>query len=406
MKMRQSKENSSISTLLRVRELLILIGLLSYGQLVFAGSLAFSSSSYSVAENSGTVTITVNRSGSTAAAATVTVVSENGTAGAADFDSVSQSLSWGIGDSAAKTFTVAIKDDEIVETTESLTLKFTAATGDGTGGNATINITDYEEGKLQFSASTFSGQENSLQVIATISRVSGTNGPATVKVKSSTTATSAASNTNDYNDVDTTISFANGESSKTVSVVLKNDNVAELSEFFELTLSSPTNAGLGTVKSTTVEIKDADLDFTSTLKLLTKTVDNITQPKLVDLTQNSILDSKKKTLDLVNTIPILTLTELEAKQDPDGLMTIDVETDRVYLRPIAIKRSSAGATPNINVRDDINSTFSTSYVCFAQDKFTQNVTKRICRVVVLTAPLNFQYQNAVNRRCCPKKFSI
>ena len=82
MKMRQSKENSSISTLLRVRELLILIGLLSYGQLVFAGSLAFSSSSYSVAENSGTVTITVNRSGSTAAAATVTVVSENGTAGA------------------------------------------------------------------------------------------------------------------------------------------------------------------------------------------------------------------------------------------------------------------------------------------------------------------------------------
>ncbi len=360
MKMRQSKENSSISTLLRVRELLILIGLLSYGQLVFAGSLAFSSSSYSVAENSGTVTITVNRSGSTAAAATVTVVSENGTAGAADFDSVSQSLSWGIGDSAAKTFTVAIKDDEIVEATESLTLKFTAATGDGTGGNATINITDYEEGKLQFSASTFSGQENSLQVIATISRVSGTNGPATVKVKSSTTATSAASNTNDYNDVDTTISFANGESSKTVSVVLKNDNVAELSEFFELTLSSPTNAGLGTVKSTTVEIKDADLDFTSTLKLLTKTVDNITQPKLVDLTQNSILDSKKKILDLVNTIPILTLTELEAKQDPDGLMTIDVETDRVYLRPIAIKRSSVGATPNINVRDDINSTFSTS----------------------------------------------
>ena len=201
MKMRQSKENSSISTLLRVRELLILIGLLSYGQLVFAGSLAFSSSSYSVAENSATVTITVNRSGSTAAAATVTVVSENGTAGAADFDSVSQSLSWGIGDSAAKTFTVAIKDDEIVETTESLTLKFTAATGDGTGGNATINITDYEEGKLQFSASTFSGQENSLQVIATISRVAGTNGPATVKVKSSTTATSAASNTNDYNDV-------------------------------------------------------------------------------------------------------------------------------------------------------------------------------------------------------------
>ena len=96
MKMRQSKENSSISTLLRVRELLILIGLLSYGQLVFAGSLAFSSSSYSVAENSNTAKITVNRSGSTAAILAMLVVSENGTANTADFDSVSQSLSWGI----------------------------------------------------------------------------------------------------------------------------------------------------------------------------------------------------------------------------------------------------------------------------------------------------------------------
>ena len=41
-------------------------------------------------------------------------------------------------------------------------------------------------------------------------------------------------------------------------------------------------------------------------------------------------------------------------------MTFDVEKDRVYLRPIAIRRSPPGAAPNINVRDDINSTFLTS----------------------------------------------
>ena len=62
----------------------------------------------------------------------------------------------------------------------------------------------------------------------------------------------------------------------------------------------------------------------------------------MDLTQNSLLDRKKKITDFVNEIPILTLTELEAKQDTDGLMTIDVEKDRVYLRPIAIQAFCSG----------------------------------------------------------------
>ena len=81
---------------------------------VMAGSLSFSSATYSVAENVSTLTITVNRTGSTSAVASVTVVSENGTAGAADFTAVSQALNWGIGDAAAKTFTVAILDDALV----------------------------------------------------------------------------------------------------------------------------------------------------------------------------------------------------------------------------------------------------------------------------------------------------
>ena len=46
-------------------------------------------------------------------------------------------------------------------------------------------------------------------------------------------------------------------------------------------------------------------------------------------------------------------------------MTIDVETDRVYLGQL-IKRSTAGSLPNINVRDDINSTFSTNQGWFLE----------------------------------------
>ena len=361
MKMRLNTKNRTKSIFLRTVSWIFLLASFAYSPLVSAGTLAFSSGAYSIAENASNLTITVNRTGDATAAATVTVVSENGSAtSGSDFAVVSQDLSWGTTDSAAKTFTVSITDDAIFEGGENFTLKFTGATGDSTGGATTVTISDYEEGKLQFSSSTFSGQEDSLQVTATISRVSGTNGPATVKLQSSPAASSVASTTADYTVVDTTVSFADGEVAKNVNVVLKNDNVAELSEFFKLTLSDPTNAALGTVVSATAEITDTDPDWTSTLTLLTKTVDNITQSQLVDLAQNSIIDASKEILDLVNAIPILTLTDLEVKQDGDGLMTIDVETDRAYLRPIAIKRSPIGSLPNINVQDDINSTFLTS----------------------------------------------
>ena len=169
-------QNTRIATptvTLRAASWLFLFVCLPYGQLVSAGTLAFSTSSYSVAENASNLTITVNRTGSTVAAAAVTVVSEIGSAGASDFTAVSQALSWAIADSAAKTFTISILDDAVLEGSENFTLKFTGATGDSTGSAATVVINDYEEGKLQFSASTFSGEEGSLAVVATINRVDG-----------------------------------------------------------------------------------------------------------------------------------------------------------------------------------------------------------------------------------------
>ena len=324
-----------------------------------AGSLSFASSTYTVAENASTVTITVNRTGSTAATASVTVVSNSGTAEATDFTTVSQVLNWGIGDAAPKTFTVTIKDDAIVEGTENFTLKFTAASGDGTGGDATVSISDFEEGKLQFFADTFTGQEDNGQLGVVIQRYLGADGPATVKLVT-TDGTPAANSTTDYTPFNATVSLGHGETLKSVAIPLINDDVAEFSEYFKVILSDATGASLGSITTANAEIKDTDEDFTSTVKLLTKTVKNVNQGKLIDLTQESLLDSTKKILDLVNSIPILTLTELSAKQDTDGLLTIDVEEDRVYLRPISVKRSASGVLPEINIRDDVNTTFVTN----------------------------------------------
>ena len=76
------------------------LGTLFLNNTIKAGSLSFSASTYTALENAANLTVTVNRTGSTAAAAGVTVVSVNGTASASDFTAVSQALSWGIGDSA------------------------------------------------------------------------------------------------------------------------------------------------------------------------------------------------------------------------------------------------------------------------------------------------------------------
>ena len=342
----------------RIKAIIFSVGVFYLGN-VDAGSLSFSASAYSVAENSSTISITVNRTGSTAAVASVTVVSSHGTTEAGDFTPVSQSLSWGIGDAAAKNFTVTILDDNVVEGTETFTLSFTSPVGDGTGGSSTVSITDYEEGKLQLSSSTYSAQEDSLQLLATINRVSGTDGVASVKIKS-TDSTPVASTSTDYFSVDTTLSFADGESSKTFLVNLKNDDIAEFSEKFTLSLSDATGAVLGAITSAIAEIKDTDIDFTSTLKLLTKSTKNIQQPQLVDLTQPSLLDSTIKIIDLINTIPILTLTDLKAAQETDGLLSILVETDKLFMRPVAVRRASSGLAADINLRDDRSADFITS----------------------------------------------
>jgi len=90
-----------------------------------AGTVYFAANTYTVAENVTTLTIMVNRTGSAAASASVNVVSVHLTAtGAADFTAVSESLTWGIGDTLAKTFTVSIKDDLFVEGTQIFFLKF------------------------------------------------------------------------------------------------------------------------------------------------------------------------------------------------------------------------------------------------------------------------------------------
>lgn len=109
------------------------------------GSLSFSSASYSMPENGGNVVVSVSRSGGSAGVANVSFASANGSAtSGSDYTLVSGNLTWANGESGAKTFSIPIVDDSVVESMESFTVSLNNASGASLGSpaSATITISD------------------------------------------------------------------------------------------------------------------------------------------------------------------------------------------------------------------------------------------------------------------------
>jgi hypothetical protein len=111
-----------------------------------AGTLQFSSATYSGNENGGNATVTITRSGGSAGAVGVSFATSNGTASAgADYTATSQTISFADGDTANKTITIAIQEDVNVEGNETVNLSLSNPTGGATLGSpstAVLTIVD------------------------------------------------------------------------------------------------------------------------------------------------------------------------------------------------------------------------------------------------------------------------
>lgn len=208
-----------------------------------AGTVQLSSSSYTVNEGSGSVTITVTRSGGSSGAASVQCSTINGSATAgSDYTAVNQTLNWADGDSSSKSCTVPIIDDLLGEGSETFNVHLSNATGAAMGGpsSATVTITDNDNsGALSFSSATYSVSEAAGLATITVTRTGGNSG--TVNVNYSTSNGTATAGL-DYTPVSGTLTFGNGVSSQTFTVPITNDNLAEGNETVNLSLS---NAGGG-----------------------------------------------------------------------------------------------------------------------------------------------------------------
>jgi hypothetical protein len=221
-------------------------------------TVQLSASTVSVAENGGTVTITVTRSSGTGSS-TVNYATANGSASAgSDYTASSGTVSFAAGQTS-RTFTVPITDDTAVESNETFTVGLSSPSGATLGAvtSATVTITDNDTapaGTVQFDKAAYTVDEDAGTVTVVVTRSSTVGNVSVNYASTAATATAGA----DFTTTSGTLSFASGSATANIVVPIVNDSVGELKETFKLTLSSPVGATLGTRKVATVAINDND----------------------------------------------------------------------------------------------------------------------------------------------------
>ncbi|WP_022976195.1 choice-of-anchor D domain-containing protein [Nevskia ramosa] len=204
--------------------------------------LALAAASINVKEGAGSAVFEVNRSGSFDGAVSVRYATADGSAIAGqDYTAASGTLSWAPGDSAAKTITVPLIDDQNVEDKESFTLSLSAPTGNAILGRAssTANIVDDDKaGALAFSASAVSVDENAGTLTVTVQRSGGQAGAVGIHY---VTVNGSALAGADYAATAGDLSWSAGDAAdKTFTIPIVWDSLAERSENFRIELSAPT----------------------------------------------------------------------------------------------------------------------------------------------------------------------
>ena len=114
---------------------------------------------------------------------------------------------------------------------------------------------------IQFATDEFAISEGSGHIDVAVTRAGDVSGPATVNFNTfDESQPNHASQKSDYEISLSTISFAPGETSRTVRILIVNDNFVEGDETISLALSNPTGAGVGLGSPNAAEVTITDDD--------------------------------------------------------------------------------------------------------------------------------------------------
>lgn len=218
-------------------------------------TVRFSVAAYNVSESGGQATITVRRTALNNQTATVRFATSNGTATAGkDYTAKSGMLTFAANETT-KTFTVAITDDAMDEANETINLTLGSPTGGmtlGTPNKAVLTIADNDSSPALSVGNVTLTEGSSGALYATFNVTLSAPSGKTVTVKYAT-ANATATAPADYEARAGTLSFAPGQTSRTLTVGVRGDTLDEANETFLVNLSTPLNAtiadaqGIGTI---------------------------------------------------------------------------------------------------------------------------------------------------------------
>ena len=221
-------------------------------------TLAFSATSYTTSEALALATITVKRLRGVSTPVSVSYATGGGTATAGtDYTASAGTLSFPAG-VVSRTFTVPIVDDGDIEGDETVSLTLSNPSPGATvvpPAVASMVIHDNEPSLALVSAN-YSVGEAKPSVTITVRRSGSTAPPVDVHYA---TVEGTATAGSDYTSVSGTLGFPAGVSTRTIMVPIVSDTRDEPNETFEVTLSAPNGASLGTPSTAVVTIRDDDL---------------------------------------------------------------------------------------------------------------------------------------------------
>jgi CSLREA domain-containing protein len=207
--------------------------------------------------------LTVNLSSASGKTVTVDYATSDGTAtSGGDYQPSSGTLTFNPYETS-KTVTIPVNGDTLDESNETFFVNL-AAPNNATLGDAQAVATIIDnEGptELQFTDATYSAGESTGRIVATVFRSGDASGTATVDYA---TTDGTASQRNDYTTAVGTLTFAAGQISKTITVIITDDLYIEGNDTINLTLNNPTGASLTTSASATLSIIDNDVQVATT----------------------------------------------------------------------------------------------------------------------------------------------
>ena len=251
------------------------------------GGLELADAAYSVAQNAGSMTVTVTRVGGSNGAVGVSYATANGTAIAGqDYTAASGSLKWADGDATAKSFSVAISNKTPFTNTKTFAVALAAPTGSialdkPTSAIVTIKGDASESaGSVSLSTAAYSVAENAGSVTLSVDRTGGASDAASVSYATANGTATAGTN---YTATTGTLEWAAGDAAaKTISVPVSNGTPFSGSKTFSVTLSQASGASLGSPGSATVTVNGdattttmADLELSSTTYSVAQTAGSV-----------------------------------------------------------------------------------------------------------------------------------